>query len=162
MANSFITTFDFNKLQSKLKTIFKDELNVLGNGINKAIQDGIDAGKDIEGNNFEPLHDITKMTGGSKILERTGNMKKTNKDPAKENDLKFVITGVGVGRKGKHYGAFHNQEGGYTNPPGSWFPGTTVNQRKWFGISKEMRIGGSEFDKRILEIRARIESAFRK
>ena len=161
MANSFKTTFDFNKLANKLKTIFKDELNVIGNGINKAIQDGIDAGKDIEGNSFEPLHEITTMTGGSKILERTGTMRKTKKDPAKENDLKFVITMAGKSsRTGNYYGAYHNT--GYTNPPGSWFPGTKVKQREWFGISKEMRPGGSEFDKRILEIRHRIESAWAK
>ena len=161
MANSFTTTFDFNKLKNELKSIFKDQLNVMGNGINKAIQDGINAGKDIEGNSFEPLHEITTMTGGSKILERSGTMKQTNKDPATESNLKFEITMTGKSsRTGNYYGAYHNT--GYINPPGSWFPGTEVEPRKWFGISKEMRIGGDEFDKRILEIRARIRSAWAK
>ena len=107
MANSFTTTFDFNKLKDQINTIMKDQLNVLGNGINKSIQDGIDAGKDIEGNNFEPLHDITTMTGGAKILERTGTMKKTNKDPATEGNLAFEITMTGKSsRTGNFYGAY--------------------------------------------------------
>ena len=104
MAHSFKTTYDFNKLKNKLNTIMKDQLNVLGNGIYKAIQDGIDAGKDIDGNSFEPLHEITTMTGGSKILDRTGTMKQTKKDPAKENDLNFVITMTGKSsRTGKYH-----------------------------------------------------------
>ena len=161
MAHSFKTTYDFNKLKNKLNTIMKDQLNVLGNGIYKAIQDGIDAGKDIDGNSFEPLHEITKMTGGSKILDRSGTMKQTKKDPAKENNLEFVITMTGKSsRTGKYYGAYHNT--GYTNPPGSWFPGTTVEQRKWFGVSKEMQPGGSEYEKMILNMKLRIESAWSK
>ena len=161
MANSFTTTFDFNKLKNKLNSIYKDQLNVMGNGINKAIQDGIDAGKDINDNSFEPLHDITKMTGGSKILERTGRMRKTKKNPATTNDLKFEILMDGKSpRTGKYYGAYHNI--GFTNPPGSWFPGTEVGKRNWFGIPKEMRPEGSEYEKMILNIKLRIESAWAK
>ena len=161
MANSFTTTFDFAKLKNKLKTIFKDEINVLGSGINNAIQQGIDAGKDIEGSSFASLKDSTIMTGGSKILERSGTMRSTQKFPAEENDLKVEIKMTGKStRTGKFYGAYHNT--GYTNPPGSWYPGKEVPKREWFGISKEMRIGGSEFEKRLVEIKSRIENAWAK
>ena len=35
---------------------------------NKAIQDGIESGKDIDGNNFKPLQPMTKEFGGNKPL----------------------------------------------------------------------------------------------
>ena len=40
------STFSFKKLANKLDNIVIADLNVVGNRINKAIQDGIDSGKD--------------------------------------------------------------------------------------------------------------------
>ena len=64
-------TFDFGKLAHKFPSILSEGLNVIGKNINKAIQDGIDQGKDIKGKSFTPLEPITKELGGKKILDRS-------------------------------------------------------------------------------------------
>lgn len=45
MPKRFKKTFDFKKLANKLDKIIVDDLNIVGNHINKAIQDGIDKEK---------------------------------------------------------------------------------------------------------------------
>ena len=155
------TTFDFSKLKRNFKPLLKNEINVLGNHLNKAIQDNIDNGIDVNKKSFARLKPVTKKLGGSKILERSGTMRKTKKIPATEKKLKFFIEMAGKSsRTGNYYGAYHNE--GYTNPPGSWFPGTVVPARKWFGIPIDFKPGGKEYDKAILNIKLRIRRAFKK
>ena len=71
------STFSFKKFANKLDKIIVADLNTVGNHINKAIEDGIDSGKDIKGGSFKSLEPITVALGGKKPLDRTGNMRKT-------------------------------------------------------------------------------------
>ena len=92
-------TFSFKKLANKLEAIILADLNAVGNRVNKAIQDGIDSGKDIHGEPFEPLHDSTKAFGGKKPLNRTGKLRKTKKIPAKRGKNKFIIEMAGKSKR---------------------------------------------------------------
>ena len=159
-------TFSFKKLANKLDNIIIADLNVVGNRINKAIQDGIDSGKDIDGKNFVPLEQVTKDLGGKKPLNRTGNMRKTKKIPATKAKKRFIIAMAGKSKKGAYYGAYHNTGFTQTNPKqwfyGSRVPGKSPYKREWFGIPKTMFPGEKEYNKAIAERRLRIRSAWKK
>ena len=129
-------------------------LNQLGNRINKAIQDGIDKGKDINDKKFEKLSKTTSIPQrralgqGTKPLKITRNMAETKKIPATKRHLRFVIKMNA--KKGKNtrriqYGAYHNK--GYKNKGSSRYPGTVVPKRQWFGINKKFRPGKPEMNK---------------
>ena len=149
------STFSFKKLANKLESIIVADLNVKGNRINKAIQDGINSGKDIHGKSFKPLEQVTKDLGGKKILKRTGKMSKTQKIPAKRGNLKFTIIAP------THYGAYHNTGFIQTNPK-QWFYGSKVPQREWFGIPKSMYPGETEYIKSNPERSFRIGQGWKK
>ena len=156
------TTFDLNKMASKLNKVISDTLNVHGKRVNKDIQDGLKAGKDVDDANFEPLSENTKRTGGKKPLVRSGNMGETRvKQSTPGNEPVYEIKMVGKSsRTGNIYGAFHNT--GYTNSSNARFPGAKVPQRKWFGISVRMAPGSPAYKKYELERHLRIKSAFKK
>tara|TARA_Y100000593_G_C4307682_1_gene336613 strand:+ start:203 stop:688 length:486 start_codon:yes stop_codon:yes gene_type:complete len=161
MPKAFKSTFSFKKLANKLDKIIVDDLNIVGNHINKAIQDGIDKGKDINDRTFAPLEEITKDLGGRKPLNRTGNMRKTKKTPASSANKKFIIEMAGKSKKGRYYGAYHNTGFTQTNPK-QWFYGSTVPQREWFGIPKSMFPGQSAYEKAIASRSLKIRSAWKK
>tara|TARA_Y100000310_G_scaffold132234_1_gene131293 strand:- start:240 stop:731 length:492 start_codon:yes stop_codon:yes gene_type:complete len=154
-------TFNFKKFANKLDGIIVADLNTVGNHINKAIQDGIDSGKDIKGGSFKALAPITKELGGNKPLDRTGNMRKTKKTPATRSKKSFIIEMAGKSKKGAYYGAYHNTGFTQTNPK-QWFHGAKVPKREWFGIPKSMFPGESAYEKAIAERSMRVRSAFKK
>ncbi|QDP54218.1 MAG: hypothetical protein Unbinned4234contig1003_4 [Prokaryotic dsDNA virus sp.] len=154
-------TFNLKKLANKLDKIIVDDLNVLGSSINKAIIDGINSGKDIHGNSFKDLEPITKVLGGSKPLNRTGNMHKTKKIPATRSKKIFAIHMAGKSKKGRYYGAYHNTGFIQTNEK-QWFYGSKVPKREWFGIPKTMYPGQPAYEKATVGRRLRIRSAFKK
>ena len=160
-------TFSFKKLADKIDDIIVKDINALGNHINKTIQEGIDSGKDINGNSFEPLHDSTKAFGGKKPLDRTGNMRKTKPTKATKSKLQYIIDMVGKSKKGRHYGAYHNT--GFTIVKNKfterYMPeaiGVQVKPREWFGIPKSMTPGQPDYQKAVVERSLRIKSAFKK
>jgi hypothetical protein len=176
------TNFSYKKLARKLPDILSDSLNVLGNHINKAIQDGIDSGRDINDKTFEPLS--TKSTlpmrnrdgYGFSPLKLRGHLRKTKKTPATDANPVFKIEMVGKSQKtlpllagkkvnrknpGVVYGAFHNQKGGYRTSPKSAIPNKKVPQRKWFGIPDSALPGGSEYKKASLNRKFRIAKALK-
>ena len=160
------STFSFKKLANKLDSIIVNDLNTVGNHINKAIQDGIDSGKDIHGNNFVPLEPITIELGGKKPLDRTGNMRKTKKIPATKSKKQFTIEMAGKSKKGRYYGAYHNTGFTQTNVK-QWFygakvPGKPPYKREWFGIPKSMFPGEAAYEKAIAERSMRVRSAWKK
>ena len=155
------STFSFKKLANKLESIIINDLNTVGSHINKAIQDGIDSGKDIKGNSFKPLEPITVALGGKKPLNRTGNMRKTKKTPATKSKKQFTIEMAGKSKKGDYYGAYHNTGFEQTNPK-QWFHGSKVPQREWFGIPKSMFPGEAAYEKAIAERSMRVRSAWKK
>lgn len=168
-------TFDLNKLANKLgdDIIFRG-LNVMGARLNKSIQDNLDNGIDVNGKPFEQLKDVTKQFGGSQPLRRSKKMSKTKLTKATKSDPSYKIEMKGFagssddqGRKRKKgartlYGALHNQENGYTTSSKSMIPNRKVPQRKWFGITKDMKPGGSNYEKAIKEIGARIRAGWKK
>lgn len=157
-------TFSFRKLANKLDQIIVADLNAVGNHINKAIQDGIDKEEDIHGkkySSFAPMKQITKDLGGKKLLNRTGNMRKTKKIPATRAKKEFIIQMNGKSKKGAYYGAYHNTGFEQTHPK-QWFTGAVVPQREWFGIPKTMFPGEAAYNKAIAERRLRIRSAWKK
>ena len=158
---SMKTTFSFKKFANKLDSIIVADLNAVGSHINKAIQDGIDSGKDIHGNNFVPLEPITVALGGKKPLDRTGKMRKTKKIPATRAKKSFIIQMAGKSKKGAYYGAYHNTGFTQTNPK-QWFHGAKVPKREWFGIPKSMFPGEAAYQKAIAERSLRVRSAFKK
>ena len=155
------STFNFKKLANKLDSIIIADLNTVGNHINKAIQDGIDSGKDIHDKSFKKLKPVTIELGGKKPLNRTGNMRKTKKIPATRSKKQFIIEMSGKSKKGAYYGAYHNTGFDQTNPK-QWFSGSHVPQREWFGIPKSMFPGETAYEKAIAERSMRVRSAWKK
>ena len=97
MAKNVKTNFDYSKLSRKLPGIISQNLNILGNWIHKAIQDGIKNGKDIDGKSFAALS--TKSTlpmrnrdgYGFQKLKISGRMSQLKKIPATKERLAFEI-----------------------------------------------------------------------
>ena len=124
--------------------------------INKTIQQGIESGKDINGNKFKGLKDSTKEIGentgnpAKQPLIRTGNMRKTTLFKATTGNLVARIEMVGKSKKGDIYGQYHNK--GFTTSPDSAVPNKKVPKREWFGIPKDFRGGGKEYKKYVAEI----------
>ena len=161
----------FRVLKQKLPSILAINVNTMGNFINKAIQDGIDRGTDIDGNDFEPLKDSSKIArsnralyygkysgSGTKPLKWSGNLKETKKDPATSKKLNFLIEMNA--KRGFQYGAMHNQEGGYVTSSKSAVPGKQVPQRKWFGIPKSMQTNGKELEKALNNIKKNLKAHY--
>ena len=157
-----VTTFDLNKMASRLNKVISDTLNVHGRRVNKDIQDGLKSSMDVNDSPFETLSDNTTRTGGNKPLGRSGNMGETRIKPSKPgNEPIYEIEMVGKSsRTGNIYGAFHNT--GYINSPKARFPGAKVPQRKWFGVSVRMAPGSDAYKKYQLERGLRLRSAFKK
>ena len=145
--------FSFRNVGDALDDIFIDAINQLGSHINLAIEEGIKNGTDIDGNAFTPLSDETKRLGGNKILFRTGKMQKRKKIPATTNKPTFKIESQ------TKYGAYHNTGFTQTNPK-QWYYGAKVPQRKWWGIPKDAKPGGTRYKKMQLDIKNRIQTKF--
>ena len=140
-------TFSLKKLGRKIDTVIITGLNTMVNHLNNEIQQNLEAGKDIDNKTYKPLKPKTesmrankqgyygKVSGSGGILNWSGNMRKTKKTPAKPGPMPVAkIEMVGM-RKGKHYGAFHNQGG------------KNLPKREWFGMTKSMKPGGKELNK---------------
>ena len=143
------------KLALKLDGIIVNHfLNPLGNRLNKAIHDGLDSGKDIQGKSFEPLSEFTiNKKAHDQILFDSGKLKDSiKKDPAKLARPTFKIFVEGPAKK---YGAKHNE--GFVNESGK-----EVAKREWFGIPKSFKPSGDEHKKAANETRLRLLTTWRK
>ena len=156
--------FSLKQLQRQMNQIMVDGLNVMGRNINLEIQKNTAAGRDINGDKFQKLSDSTKeeraLLGFSgPPLNRTGTMKETSFTRATTANPVFTIEMTGASeRNGEIYGAYHNQ--GFVNSAKSRFPGTKVPKREWFGIPKNMQPGKPGYQRAMMEIDKRIDSAF--
>ena len=119
---------------------------------NESIQRGIDTQTDIKGAKFAKLKTDTtlrirnKRGHGFTPLDtmKTGSKKKlrnTKMVPAKQSDLTSKVIMV------NEHGIYHNQEGGFITGENSMIPNQKVPQREWFGITKEMKKGGKQYEK---------------
>lgn len=154
------TTFNLKKLANNLDDIVVDGLNLQARYLNDSIQNGIDVGEDIFGRKFKPLSGMRKKARslknqGAKILDATGNMRKTKLIRATKNNPRSGVKMDGKNKKGQYYGALHNQGG--VNELGHALP-----KRKWFGITLEMRPGGKLLEKTYKMMRMNIRRKWRK
>ena len=161
-----MANFNLKKLANGLDKLTADNLNVLGNNVNKAIQDGLDKGHKLNGDTHTPLKKSTlnkrQQQGypSGPPLVRSGNMRKTKKKAATPNNQVFEIQMTGKSKRtGAYYGAYHNE--GYTNSPKSAYPAKKVPKREWFGIPKSAKPGGKQMKKTITEMRRRVRTAFK-
>ena len=147
----------FGTIADNLLRLSMQNINTIGNHINRSIQKGLESGKDIDGNSFKPLKASSKAArkdktlyygkysgSGKKPLMWSENLRTTKKIPATLTKQRFIIEMDA--KRGYQYGALHNQKGGYITAQKSAVPGKKVPQRKWFGIPKEMRTGGKELN----------------
>ena len=142
--------FSFKKAASLIQKNVADSLNVMAVYQNEAIQRGIATSIDIEGKAFKRLSSEStlpirnKRGQGFTALDRMkGERQKKlrNTKIIKATKAKLIskiqmLTG---------YGVFHNE--GYTTAADSMIPSKKVAKRNWFGISKEMRKGGKQYEK---------------
>ena len=165
--------FDFNKI--KINQISSAWLNMVGDHINKSIQDGLKTATDINGKRFESGSNFTHRSvqdgaAHKRPLVRSGRMGETRILRATRKKLKFkinsgikkskarwnlIVDGVkssGTRKTSKvNYGALHNQPGGYKTNEDSMIPNKTVPQREWFGIPKPMLPNGGQWLKFALQ-----------
>ena len=175
--------YSFAKMSKEFPKIMAEGISSLGRGIQRAIQENIEKGVDIDGNSFDSLSPdstipIRNAGGyGSKPLIKTGGREKglrqTKFTPASSKNLKFkiemvaknksedVVYGRKVKRKasGLHYGAFHNQ--GYITDSDSMIPNKKVPARKWFGIPKSAQPKGEHYKKAMLELKLRLRASLK-
>ena len=164
--NKVTVNFDFKKMAKAMRQRYTKVINdmFLAN-INKTIQQGIESGKDINGDKFEELKDSTEQIGINtknpikQPLIRTGNMRKTRLFKATTGNLVARIEMVGKSKKGAIYGQYHNK--GFTTSPDSAVPNKKVPKREWFGIPKDFRDGGKDYKKYVAEIERMIMSDLR-
>tara|TARA_R100001591_G_scaffold87271_1_gene93425 strand:+ start:1107 stop:1565 length:459 start_codon:yes stop_codon:yes gene_type:complete len=147
-------TFNLKKLVATMPDLFKNFVNTHGAGINDAIQNGIDLSEDIHGRPFKSMSPVTeairnRKSTGNKLLDESGEMRKTKLEKATRDNLVFSITNVGKNSDGEYYGTFHNT-------------GDGVPKREWFGIPKESKPGGSDYNKRKEVLLRMIRQAWRK
>ena len=158
-------SFSNRKLAGILDDMMAEGLNIMGKNINDSLQNNIDLSLDVNDNSLEPLAPSTlakraDKAQGNKPLDITGNMRKTKLTQATRNKQVYTIEMVGKSKRtGKVYGAFHNQ--GYTNSPKSRYPNAKVEKREWFGITKEMKPGGVDYEKTMAQIRLRLRRGWR-
>ena len=104
-------TFNLKKLVRTMPDLFKNFVNVHGAGINDAIQNGIDLGVDIHGKPFKQMSAVTEAMRsarrtGNKLLDESGEMRKTKLEKATNENLTFSITNIGKSSDGVYYGTF--------------------------------------------------------
>jgi len=150
--------FNLKRAADFLDDIMVDAVNRMGSHLNKSIQDGLESSRDINGDAFEPLSPVTiasrSQSNPKPLLDKGTNRQATNalrsikNEPATSNNPVFVLEAT------SDYGGLHNT--GYTNSKG-----VTVPKREWFGITKDIKPGGEQYKKAILEATLRIGAKFK-
>ena len=162
------TTFSLKKLAKKVPGLMVDLLNAKGKAIHDGIQNGIDLQKDIKDKSYKSMRQSTKdlrtkKQQGTKLLDISGTMRQTKQIKATINNPQYTIMNTGKSKRtGAYYGAFHNK--GYTNSnkPKQWFKGAKIPKREWFGIPKNSKPGGKDYQKSSAVALAMIRDAWKK
>ena len=149
------------KLAKALNSAFIDAFKPMIRELNLQIQDTINTSTDIDGKPFEKLKKSTtsiRKKRGQKPhppLKITGKMRGTKIKFATRADLTFEIEMTGK-HKGVYYGSLHNE--GFTSR--GMISGKTVPARKWFGIPKEYKKGGTRYEEARRAVRHNIKTSF--
>ena len=141
--------YSFEKLASAVSEIVAESLTDMAKYQNEAIQAGIDNSRDIEGKAFTKLSEASTLPIRNKRKQgftpldtmKMGRRKKLRGlkvIPATTSDL------VGRVQMTAEWGVYHNE--GFTTGSKSMIPGKKVPARNWFGITKDMRIGGRRYE----------------
>tara|TARA_R110000824_G_scaffold113666_1_gene263506 strand:+ start:21 stop:533 length:513 start_codon:yes stop_codon:yes gene_type:complete len=142
---------------------FREGTKEYGEKIQARLLDGLDGGYDIEGKTFKGLEDSTlnirkyKGISGDRILN------------ARDGAIQGFLRGENLIETGKVQVKLNNppheymtlQNEGFIT--GGFLPGKTVPARKWYGIPKTYREGGTQYElflnKTIKEINKKIADA---
>jgi len=163
--------FSFSKSSEAIGTIVARTLNKMARHLNASIQKGIDTSTDIHGNKFTKLSkdstlpirnrrnhgftplDTAKVTKSGRQSSRS--LRATRITTAKPKDLFRGMTSKI--KMVQDHGLFHND--GFTTGSKSMIPNKTVPKREWFGITKEMKPGGSAYENFVrLALRSMVKS----
>ena len=140
--------YSFAKASRLINKIVAENLNMMANYQNEAIQAGIDNKRDINGTSYIPLSEESTLPirnarkqGFTPLDRMKGARQKKLRNTkilrATQNKLVSKIKMMTA------YGVFHNQ--GFTTSPKSMIPSQKVPARNWFGISTEMRPKGRKY-----------------
>ncbi len=157
--------FDLNKLR-KSEWLVK-WLNQYGNEVVRSIENSLKTSTDVNGSRFKSGGDFTHDSvqdgkAHKRPLVRSGRLANSvRKLPATAGKLTFIVSSfvkskarwnVKVDKtyssgtrkvKGVNYGAMLNE--GFKTSDDSLIPGKNVKQRKWFGVSRDLLVGGSKY-----------------
>ena len=157
--------FNLNRVANTLDDIFIDAINQLGNHLNVSIQNGLDESTDIHGKPFKKLKKST-IKARENHPKRPENspkplLDKGQKDPQATNALRSVnkklattASKVFVLKAKTPYGTLHNT--GFVNPKGAFVP-----KREWFGMTKDIKPGGDQYKRAMLDVKLRVVSRFK-
>ena len=144
--------YSFKKAGDKLVGIIAETLTDMADYQNESIQRGIDTQTDIKGSKFAKLSEESTLPIRNKRRQgftpldrmkgaRQKKLRNTKMVPAKRSTLVSQVLML------TKHGVYHNQVDGFITGKNSMIPGKKVPQREWFGVSKEMEPGGSQYKK---------------
>ena len=155
--------YSFSKAAEFLTGTIAETLTDMARYQNESIQRGISTQTDIKGAKFAKLKPSTieirnrrgqgftpldRMKG-----ERQKKLRNTKTIPAKPSNLTSQILML------TKYGVYHNEG---VPESGGMIEGKKIPKREWFGITKEMQRGGSQYEKYVRMTLAKIVSSVNK
>ena len=157
--------YSFAKASRLINKIIAENLNMMANYQNEAIQAGIYNKRDINGKSYVPLSEDSTLPirnarkqGFTPLDRMKGARQKKLRNTkilrATQNKLVSKIKMMTA------YGVFHNQ--GFTTSPKSMIPSQKVPARNWFGISTEMRPKGRKYKVFVRMAMMKIKQSLRK
>ena len=163
--------FSFSKSSEAIGTIVARTLNKMARHLNASIQKGIDTSTDIHGNKFKRLSEdstlpirnkrkhgftpLDTMQTTASGRQSSRSLRATRITTAKPKDLFRGMTSKI--RMVQDHGLFHNE--GFVTGKTSMIPNKKVEKREWFGITNEMKPGGSAYENFVrLALRAMVKS----
>ena len=167
--------YSFKKASRLINGIISEALTDMARYQNESIQRGIDTSTDIKGGKFKKLSkDSTlpirqrRMQGFTPLQTmKVGKIGSSGADFATSKSLRAtriikakkssLISKVIIVNK---HGVYHNQEGGF-EAKGWMKPPQKVEQRQWFGITKEMKAGGGQYKKFVKMTMTKIKNSLR-
>lgn len=167
--------YSFKKGSRLINKIISETLTDMARYQNQSIQRGIDTSTDIKGKKFEKLSEAStlpirnkRMQGFTPLqtmkvgrvgvsgsdLQSSKSLRATKIIKAKQSSLISKVIMVN-----KH-GVYHNQDGGFTTK--GMIEGKKVKQRQWFGRTKDMMAGGSQYKKFVKMTMTKIKNSLKK
>ena len=163
--------FSFSKSSEAIGTIVARTLNKMARHLNASIQKGIDTSTDIHGKKFKRLSEDSTLPIRNKRKhgftpldtmqttpsgrQSSRSLRATRITTAKPKDLFRGMTSKI--RMVQDHGLFHNE--GFVTGKTSMIPNKKVEKREWFGITKEMKPGGSAYENFVrLALRSMVKS----